>query len=94
MKIRCYLMLVGMSLSLHTNAQQSDGSSQQVYDSMKLAEFLYKMETTNDRCPTNDRSGFWGLCVTKNSINEERLREVLRSRCVFQNLLTIRSNPS
>jgi TPR repeat protein len=80
MKIKFIFLLVAMSLSLSSNAQQSDGSSQQVYNSMLLAESLYKMETLNDQCPTNDRSGFWGLCVTKNSINEYRLREVLRSR--------------
>lgn len=80
MKIKFYFLLVTMSLSLSSNAQQSDGSSQQVYDAMKQAELLYKMETANDQCPTNDRSGFWGLCVTKNSIDEFRLREVLRSR--------------
>lgn len=47
---------------------------------MRSAEILYRLETENNQCPSNDRSGFWGLCVTKNSINEDRLREVLRSR--------------
>ena len=73
-------LLVMIPLSLSTYAQQSDGSSKQVYDSMKHAEFLYGIETANDQCPTNDRSGFWGLCVTKNSIEEFRLRAVLSSR--------------
>ena len=80
MKIKFYLLLVTLSLSLNTKAQQSDGSSQQVYDSMKRAEYLFNTETANGQCPTNDRSGFWGSCVTKNSIDEYRLREVLRSR--------------
>ena len=80
MKNKFCLFIVTMTLSLHSNAQQSDGSSQQVYDSMLSAESLYRLETANNQCPSNDRSGFWGLCVTKNSINEDRLREVLRTR--------------
>ena len=80
MKLTYSLLLLVLSLPLCSSAQQNDGSSKQVYDSMLSAESLYRMETANNQCPTNDRSGFWGLCVTKNSINEDRLREVLRSR--------------
>lgn len=80
MQIKYLLLILALLNSLSGNAQQNDGTSQQVYDSMLFAENLYKIETANDQCPTNDRSGFWGLCVTKNSINESRLREVLRSR--------------
>jgi TPR repeat protein len=80
MEIKNLIPLLVISISQGSIAQVSDGSSQQVYDSMKRAEFHYKIETANDQCPTNDRTGFWGLCVTKNSIDEYRLREVLRSR--------------
>lgn len=80
MKIKCYFLLFTMSLSLQTHAQEGDGSSQQVYNSMLFAESLYRFETVDNQCPSNDRSGFWGSCVTKNSINEARLRAVLRSR--------------
>jgi TPR repeat protein len=80
MKIKYLIPLLVISISQGSSAQVSDGSSQQVYDSMLSAENLYRIETVNDQCPSNDRSGFWGLCVTQNSINEARLREVLRSR--------------
>ena len=80
MQIKYSLLILTLLNPLSGNTQQNDGTSQQVYDAMLFAENLYKMETANDQCPTNNRSGFWGLCVTKNSINEDRLREVLRSR--------------
>jgi TPR repeat protein len=72
--------LVALTFAFNSHAQQDDGTSQQVYDAMRLAESMYDMETANDECPKNNRSGFWGLCVTENSKNESRLREVLRSR--------------
>lgn len=77
--VNLFLMLA-FSVPLRSYAEQNDGTSKQVYDAIVLAESLYKLETSSDQCPTNDRSGFWGLCITKNSINEERLRGVLRSR--------------
>ncbi len=80
MQIKHSLLILALLNPLSGNSQQNDGTSQQVYDSMLFAENLYKIETANNQCPTNDRSGFWGLCVTKNSINENRLRDVLRSR--------------
>ena len=79
MKTINVLMLMALSLPLNSNAQ-SDGSSQQIYDAMQSAMSMYNMETANGQCPTNDRSGFWGLCVTENSENEFRYREVLRVR--------------
>jgi hypothetical protein len=80
MKIAHLLLLLASSLPLSGYAEQSDGSSQQVYDAMRHAENIYNLETASGQCPTNDRSGFWGLCVTENSKSEFRLREVLRSR--------------
>ena len=81
MKIVKLLILLTFSIALVTSyADQDDGSSQQVYDAMRSAEAMYEMETANDQCPTNDRSGFWGLCKTENLKNEFRLREVLRVR--------------
>jgi TPR repeat protein len=80
MKIKNLLVLLTLSTVFGSYAAQEDGSSQQVYDAMRLAADMYNMETANDQCPTNDRSGFLGVCVTENSKKEFRLQEVLRLR--------------
>ena len=82
MKIAHLLLLLALSLPLSGYAEPTDGSPQQVYDAMRQAENMYNLETASGQCPTNDRSGggFWGACVTENSKNEFRLREVLRFR--------------
>jgi hypothetical protein len=76
----CKLALLALLIPLATSAQQAELSSEQVYEGIASASTAYQFETLNDRCPSNDRSGFMGMCITESFKKEAQLRELLKKR--------------
>lgn len=67
-------------IPLAASAQQAELSSHKIYEDIASASTAYQFETLNDQCPSNDRSGFMGMCRTENFKKEVQLRELLRKR--------------